>query len=207
MPRFRTWLNVHGVPGGWIALQWNGTSGVGNRAAWPRVRDAAIADGTITPGIWLTRDFNHDDCVQALTYSQAPLIVLEGEVPAYANGQPNPQAPSWDLIAQQLLPFDKVDKAVATNWSPFQNADGTPSRELAGPLMRHGWYCLPYVYPAEHPGITVDKQLSYAQHYAPQWAKAEPVLGVYGGFTVASPAFNRWRDCNGASLWDAGEVL
>jgi hypothetical protein len=122
------------------------------------------------------------------------------------NGAPNPQAQNWPALATALS-GEGIDCAVATSWTPFQGPTGLPDPELARPLIEAGWYVLPYVYPAENPGASVGDARFYAQHYGPEWAHAEPVLGVYGGVTLADPRFAGKDDCPGYSLWDASEVL
>lgn len=93
-----------------------------------------------------------------------------------------------------------------------------PAPELAKELIVHGWYVQPYVYPAEHAGITVERQLAYAEHYTHEeapgvlpegtgWYAPEPVLGTYGGFTLNSPNFAGKDTCAGYSAWDAGELF
>lgn len=103
---------------------------------------------------------------------------------------------------------------MATSFGPFQSyvlEESSwvlrPDVYRAEPLIDAGWYCLPYVYPAEHAGITVDEMMFYASHYGPEWSRAEPVCGVYGGYTIDDPAFAGRVNCPGWSIWDAGEIL
>ena len=135
------------------------------------------------------------------------------------NGQPveNPQAVNWEQVGATLEPY-QIDKAVATSFGPFQSyklENGQyflrPDKTRAKPLIDRNWYCLPYVYPAENLGATVDGMMFYASHYGPEWSHGEPVLGCYSGahgsFTIDSPAFNGYLDQPGASVWDAGTVV
>lgn len=203
-------------------MQWNDPdSQAFNRAGWPRIQADARADGRITTGPWLTRDFGPAECEAVVTVTDPDLIVLEGEVPAQIlqAGGPveNPQAPDWEAIAVRLEPYD-IDKAVGTSFAPFQTyvPDGNswlllPDVERAKPLIERGWYVLPYVYPAENEGSTVSGQLFYSSHYGPEWSNGEPVLGCYSGpfgsFTIDSPEFNGYENQPGASVWDAGSVI
>lgn len=203
-------------------MQWNDpASQVANRAAYPRIATDAAADGDMTTGPWLTRDFGPADCVAAVLATDPDLIVLEAEVPAEIltpNGPvDNPQAPDWEAVALALESFD-IDKAVATSFSAFRKWVRVgdqwqlhPDPDRAAPLIERGWYCQPYVYPAEHQGMTVERAIAYASHYGPEWAHGEPVLGCYSGahgsFTIDSPEFDGYDDQPGASLWDAGTVI
>lgn len=203
-------------------MQWNDpVSQAQNRAGWERIQADAAADGEITVGPWLTRDYGAGECVAAVAATDPDLIVLEGEVPAQrmVSGVPieNPQAPSWEAIGAALEPYD-ISKAVATSFGPFQSyklENGEyvlrPDPGRAAPLIERGWYCLPYVYPAEHLGATVAGQLAYANHYGPEWSHGECALGCYSGphgtFTIDSPAFAGYDKQPGASVWDAGSVI
>ncbi len=140
--------------------------------------------------------------------------------------KPNPQAQDWEELADVFSQRPDVDKAVGTSWSPFQkyakNEAGqwlvVPAPEYAKSLIEAGWYCLPYVYPAETPTHSVAGALFYAKNYtheaAPQvlglgvgWYYPEPVLGCYGGFKLDSPVFAGKETCAGYSIWDAGEIF
>lgn len=155
-------------------------------------------------------------------------FVAEGEVPGQnPDGTPNPQAQNWPEL-QWMLEDVPCDKAVATSWSPFQKfvdlpgggRGAVPAPETARVLIRHGWKVMPYVYPAEHKGVTVASMLQYARHHTYEeapgvfdpgegWYTPEPVAGVYCGvhgcFTLESPNFNGIENCAGFSVWDAGE--
>ena len=207
--RFRAYLDAEEVERGWIALEL-GDALVDriNRVAFPTIAQKAQLDGTITAGVWRTRNFSADDAREDVLTLGPQLFVAEGEIPSFqGDGSPNPQAQDWPELVEALDEFD-IPKAVATSYTPFRTPAGLPSQALARPLIEAGWYCLPYVYPSEHVGVTVEQQITYAQHYGPEWgAGAEPVLGVYGGYTVDSPAFDGKEDRPGYSLWDAGEVL
>lgn len=183
-------------------------------------------DGTITPGIWMTRDFSASQARQAVQQSGAHLFIAEGEIPAQmlvpgdgpqgAVVVPNPQAQNWSELAFFLGDLG-IDRGVATSWAPFQkfvveNNQWAlrPAPELAKPLTDDNWYVLPYVYPAETPGHSVASARAYAEHY-PEWSgEEEPVLGTYSG------QFGDFRDLDSApftgretrvgwSVWDAGE--
>lgn len=203
-------------------MEWNDpTVEAANRAAWPTIKAHSDADPRITSGPWLTRDFDGAEVEQAVLASLPDLVVLEAEVPAQimtSNGPvENPQAPDWEDIATRLDRYD-IAKAVASSFGAFQTyrlENGRwflrPDPERAAPLIDAGWYLLPYVYPAEHQGATVAGQLFYASHYGPEWTHAEPVLGCYSGlfgsFTIDSPAFEGYDDQPGASVWDLGSVI
>lgn len=196
---------------GSIFVQWNDPfSQAANRAAFPRILSDASADGRMTVGPWLTRPFDALQAELAVIQSAGDLLVLEAEIPAYANGAPNPQAVNWPAVVERLRPY-ALPKAVATSFGPFIGADGRPDQALADPLIEAGWYCLPYVYPAEHHGVTVEGQVFYASHYGPEWSHAEPVLGCYSGpfgsYDLSSDAFDGYLEQPGASVWDAGSVL
>ena len=206
--RFRTWLDAHGYPEGWVVLELGDPlSDAANRISYPTISRAADLDGRIVPGVWRTRGFSAQDAANDCATLSPRLFVSEGEIPAYrGDGSPNPQAQDWPALAAALEPYP-VECAVATSFGPFQDSAGLPSQELADPLIEAGWYCLPYVYPSEHFGVTVEQQIAYAAHYGPEWSHAEPVLGVYGGYTIDSPEFDAKSECPGFSLWDAGEIL
>lgn len=140
-------------------------------------------------------------------------VILEGEIPAQilTGDGPiwNPQAQDWAAVVEAFRTY-AGDKAVATSWSPFQTyvLEGgswlvRPNRALADPLVDAGWYALPYVYPAEHPGITIEAQVGYGAFLG--WPDGEPVLGCYGGFELED--FPTRFDYAGFSIWDAGEVF
>lgn len=214
---FRGFLNAIGVERGWIALELGDPfSDSTNRSAAPVVRQGCVTRG-LTFGVWRTRGFTAQDASTDVSTLEAQLFISEAEIPAQIlvddTPHANPQAQDWNALVEALGPH-RISKAVATSFSPFQSyrqeAGGwalRPDRALAQPLIDDGWYCLPYVYPAEHAGITVDEMLGYAEHYGPEWSHAEPVLGVYGGYTLDDPAFAGVSRCSGFSLWDAGEVL
>lgn len=208
VPRFREWLDENGYPEGWVVLELGDPfSDSANRVGYPRVALDAANDGRIAHGVWRTRGFTAQDAANDCATLSPQLFVAEGEIPAYrGDGSPNPQAQDWVALADALEPYP-VECAVATSFTPFRGPDQRPSQELADPLIEAGWYCLPYVYPSEHLGVTVEQQVTYAAHYGPEWAHAEPVLGVYGGYTIDSPEFAAKASCPGFSLWDAGEVL
>lgn len=151
----------------------------------------------------------------AVIATKARGLVVEGEIPAYDNGVPNPQAQDWPELVLQTADLE-IDKAVATSWAPFQGPTNLPAPALAAPLIRAGWYVMPYVYPAENPGDTVAGKLAYAKHYtherAPDdldpgegWYDPEPVLGLYQGKEIDDPEFAGWEECAGVSIWDAGD--
>lgn len=216
--KFLAYLASRGLERGYLLLEYND---FGNAARAIAVRDAC--QGKCGFGIWLTRDFTAQQARAAVLQTGARAFVAEGEIPAQLpGGTPNPQAQDWEALVEELEDIH-IDKAVATSWSPFQKWSAeannmVPAPEIAAPLIRDGWYCQPYVYPAEHAGITVGHALAYSKHYTHEaapavlaegegWYHPEPVLGVYGGFTIDSPAFNGKDSCVGYSLWDAGEVF
>jgi len=206
--KWRAWLDSRQIERGYVILELGDPNvDAANRAAYPTISAKAEADGTIRHGVWRTRGFSSQDAFNDVATLNPEKFVAEGEIPAYMNGQPNPQAQDWNALASVLEQFDDLTCAVATSFGPFIGPDGKPDPDLAKPLIDAGWYCLPYVYPAEHAGITLEEMAFYATHYGPKWAHAEPVLGVYGGFTVDSPAFDGKDECPGYSLWDAGEVI
>jgi len=210
------------VDGGSIFVEWNDpVVEVANRTAWPTIKAHTDADPRTTSGPWLTRDFDGAEVEAAVIASDPDLVVLEAEVPAQilqSSGPiENPQAPNWEDIAERLTSYD-IGKAVATSWGAFQSyrlENGSwflrPDPERAAPLIERGWYVLPYVYPAEHPGMTVSAAKFYATHYGPEWSHCECVLGCYSGpfgsFTIDSPAFEGYDDQPGASIWDLGSVI
>jgi hypothetical protein len=168
-------------------------------------------------GVWRTRGFTAADAAYDVSTLHPQLFIAEGEIPAQIlrddGPHPNPQAQDWVALADALDHWP-IDCAVATSFGPFQSyvQEGDrwvvrPDPEIARPLIEAGWFCLPYVYPAEHHGITARRMLDYAAHYGPEWAAAEPVCGVYGGYTIDDPAFAAKDGAPGYSLWDAGEVL
>ena len=182
------------------------------------MREAVEAHGDVFT-IWLTRDFTGADLRAAVLDCGASGVIAEGEVPAYSQGQPNPQAPDWQEVADSVDDLD-IHKAVATSWSPFQGPTGLPVAELAAPLIRAGWHVQPYCYAPEHPGITPEHGAMYAQHYTHEaaptaldpgqgWYHTEPVFGCYRG--IGGP----WRiedyetrdNYRGWSAWAAEYVL
>lgn len=199
----------------WIVMEWND---YGNWARGDEMRDACDAEG-LAFTIWMTRDFSAADARAAVIASRCTGIVSEGEIPAYAQGQPNPQAQDWVELDQALSDLP-IAKGVATSWSPFQGPDGKPAPAIAKPLIEAGWHCLPYVYPAESPGASIDRAAFYASHFTHEaapgvlapgqgWYAIEPVLGcysgAYGSFTLDD--FPGRHDCLGWSVWAAEYVL
>lgn len=215
-----------------MALEYNA---YGNAPRARAVRDACHARG-IKFAIWFTRsgqsendfDFTAATARQACLDVEPDGFIAEGEIPAeFPDGRPNPQAQDWFALADALNDLP-IDKAVATSWAPFQTFVLSPTPEnpqrriivphapYASTLIKRGWYCLPYVYPAETPTHTVAGALQYARNFTHEraptvlaegegWYDVEPVLGVYGGKTLESPEFAGWRATASVSIWDAGE--
>jgi len=212
--RFGLYLDAHGHDRGYLALELND---YGNFARAPEfVAACDSTDGRVLPVGWLTRDFTGASARAMVDTAGVRGAILEAEIPAeiMVGGEPraNPQAPDWNEVADAFSDYPH-DRAVATSFGPFthyvREPDGwalRPDPVKAKPLIDGGWYLMPYVYPAEHATATVESQMFYATHY-PGWYAPEPVLGVYGGFTLSHPAFDGYQECAGYSLWDAGEVL
>lgn len=190
----------------------------GNQGRAADVRAAVEARGD-TFTIWMTRDFTAAEARGAVLATGASGFVAEGEIPAYAQGQPNPQAQDWQELADALADLP-IQKAVATSYSPFQGPTHGPEAELAKPLIDDGWHLIPYVYPAENAGDNIASKAQYAQHFTHEarpdlldpgegWYNVEPVLGCYSGahgsFTVDD--FPLREECIGWSVWAAEYVL
>lgn len=190
----------------------------GNQGRAADVRQHVEAQGD-TFGIWMTRDFSAAEARGAVLATGASFFVAEGEIPAYAQGQPNPQAQDWPELVDALADLP-IQKAVATSYAPFQGPTNAPMAELAKPLIDDGWHLLPYVYPAEEPGASIPGKAFYATHYTHEarpdlfdpgegWYHIEPVLGAYSGphgsYTVKS--FPERDECVGWSVWAAEYVL
>ena len=198
-----------------------------NRGIAPELVRECERDGTIAPGIWMTRDFTAQMARAAIVQTGAQVFSAEGEIPAQMLVEdagspggmkpvPNPQAQDWVDLAFYTADLG-IDLAVATSWAPFQKyvwEEGRwllrPAPEFAKPLTDDGWYVQPYVYPAETPTHSVAAAKAYAQNF-PEWAGTEePVLGTYAGQfgdfrSLASAPFNGKDTCVGWSVWDAGE--
>lgn len=168
---------------GWVLVEDNDSNNASRRDA---IRTACTAEG-IKYGIWLTRPFTAAEARQRVVESGADGFVAEGEIPGF-----RPEAQNWVELVFELADLD-IDKGVATNWAPFVDQAGLPDASKAKALIEGGWHCMPYVYPAEHAGITPEQQAYYARHYtheaAPSvldpgvgWYAIEPVFGCYGGF-------------------------
>lgn len=169
--------------------------------------------------IWMTRDFSAAEARGAVLATGASGFVAEGEIPAYANGAPNPQAQDWQELADALADLP-CQKAVATSYAPFQGPMNAPEAELAKPLIDAGWHLIPYVYPAETAGDSIPRKAFYADHYTHEarpdlfdpgegWYHIEPVLGCYSGEhgSFAVDDFPERDQCIGWSVWAAEFVL
>lgn len=171
----------------------------------------------------MTRNFTGPMARDIVATFSPKVFIAEGEIPAeHPDGSPNSQAQDWADLDFHLSGFD-IDKAVATSFAPFQkwrNGQLLPAPEKAKVLIDNGWYCLPYVYPAESLGDSVAGKLAYCRHFTHEaaptvlapgkgWYRPEPVLGTYCGingcFTLASPQFAGKEVNGGYSIWDAGE--
>jgi hypothetical protein len=176
----------------------------------------------------MTRPFTGQMARAVVQEFEPVAFIAEAEIPAEnPDGTPYPPAQDWADLDFHLSDLP-IDKSVATSFAPFQkwrpDHNGImrllPAPEKAKVLIENGWYCQPYVYPAESLGDTVAGKLAYATHFtheaAPNvlepgqgWYRPEPVLGTYCGawgcFELNSPAFNGKETCAGYSIWDAGE--
>ena len=202
---------------GYVILQYNQ---FGNAVRATAVRDACEqTNGRVGFAIWMTRNFTAAEARAAVIASGARGFVAEAEIPAqHPDGSPNAQAQDWPALVAALADLG-VDCAVATSWAPFQvwsQGRTLPAAELAAPLIKAGWYVMPYVYPAENPSDTVASQVDYARHFTHEarpdvlspgenWYDPEPVLGCYQGKTLDSSEFAGWESCASISIWDAGD--
>lgn len=185
---------------GWAAMEWND---FGNAARAPQVKAACEAQGLIFT-IWMTRDFVAADVRKAAIESGCSGIILEGEIPAEnAPGVPNPQAVDWASVAAAISDLP-IPKAVVTNFAPFVHHAGAPWPEKANPLIDAGWACMTECYLSESPDSTPENT-NYFATVNLGWKETQPVLGCYGGKTLADyPTRNNYRNW---SVWAAGNVL
>lgn len=192
----------------------------GNQARVNEVREAVEALGD-SFSIWMTRNFTAVEARAAVLHSGAKGFVAEGEIPAYAGGMPNPQAQDWHSLVNALADLP-IDKAVATSYAPFQGASNGPMAELAKPLIDAGWHLLPYVYPAENPGDTIEGKAQYAEHYTHDarpdlfdagvgWYHIEPLCGAYAGahgdYSDISQSFPTRDNYRSTHFWAAEFLL
>lgn len=191
----------------------------GNAARASDVRQAVEALGDAF-AIWMTRNFSATEARAAVISSGAKGFIAEGEIPAYAQGSPNPQAQDWPALVDALKDLP-IDKGVATSYAPFQGPDNAPMAELAKPLIDNGWHCLPYVYPAEEAGATPEGKQAYALHYTHEarpdlfvqgqgWYNIEPLLGCYAGMFGDYSDINNFQTRNSyrsCHIWAAEFIL
>lgn len=148
--------------------------------------------------VWLSRPFDGGLVRDACLRSRAAGVILEAEIPGFV-----PEAVDWPSVvaAIQDLP---IHKSVVTNFAPFVTEAGLPDRSKSQPLVDAGYACLTECYLSEAPLATPENTDFYARAHL-GWAATQPVLGVYGGKTLADyPTRDNYQNW---SVWDAGEVL
>jgi hypothetical protein len=165
--------------------------------------------------IWLTRNFTTAEALQAVVESRCTGFIAEAEIPSENEiGEPKPEAQNWpELIF--ALKDQNIFKAVVTNFAPFVHGrtdvpqddprySGKPWPEKARPLVEAGWHCLTEAYDLTgEPALWPDRRHAFAQHLG--WTQTQPVLGTYGGRTLADfPSRNFYPNW---SCWDAGSIL
>jgi hypothetical protein len=175
-------------------MEWNA---FGNSARGTAVKNAVESEnGTFT--IWLTRPFTAAEALQAVVESRCTGFLAEAEIPAH-----RPEAQNWPELIHALRD-QPIYKGVVTNFAAFVHEDGTPWREKSQPLVDAGWHCLPEAYDMSgEPALWPDRRHAFAQHLG--WTQTQPVLGTYGGRTLADfPSRNGFPNW---SCWDAGSIL
>lgn len=177
-----------------MAFEWNDYDNAGRGQA---MLDACRAHDLVYT-IWLTRPFNGASVRQAVLASGAAGVICEAEIPSFV-----PEAVDWPSVIRAVEDLP-VHKAVVTNFAAFVNEGGYPARDISQPLVDAGWACMTECYLGEAPNATPENTDYYARAHL-GWAATQPVLGVYGGKTLADyPTRDAYRNW---SVWDAGEIL
>lgn len=162
-----------------------------------QVKDACAANGLVFT-IWMSRPFDAGLVRAACLNSKADGVILEGEIPGWVN-----EAVNWPSVISAIEDIP-IAKSVVTNFAPFVTETGLPDRSKSQPLIDAGYACLTECYLAENQNATPENTDWYARVHL-GWASTQPVLGVYGGKTLADyPTRNNYANW---SVWDAGEVL
>lgn len=168
----------------------------GNADIVTPVRLACESQG-LTFTLWFTRGFTAAGVRQAVVESKAQGVLIEGEVPAS-----RPEAVNWPELIFELKDLP-IAKGVVTNFAAFVHDDGTPWPEKAQPLIDAGWKCLTECYLPENPNASPDRMDFRATQLG--WRESQPVLGLYGGFTLADyPTRDKYRNW---SVWSASGAL
>jgi hypothetical protein len=178
----------------WVCYEWYAYN---NASRGPAMLEACASSGLVFT-IWLTRPFDAGIVRQACLDSRAAGISLEAEIPGFV-----PEAVDWQACVNAIADLP-IAKSVVTNFAPFVDVNGYPDPAKSKPLVDAGWACLTEAYLGEAPNATPENLDFYARAHL-GWTETQPVLGIYGGKTLADyPTRGNYRNW---SCWDAGEVL
>jgi len=110
----------------------------------------------------------------------------------------------YSLFVKALSEYEKLPKAVVTNFAPFTNWDGTPN-DNAKPLIEAGWACLTECDLPNNPNATPVRMDWEAKQRG--WKYGQPVIYVNADYPPDYYSLFLGTDFPGWSIWSAEYLI